>query len=577
MAINLLPSEEKTKAEKAKTTSQKVIAMTGPSRREKKRSSVKRGGVLTFFKGAFRKPVEQPESEAQVPEQKVSIEEHVQQSRPRDDQKPRITYQQEKPAPQPSTKKPTAQPLDYDQGGFIARFFRREPAQPLPEEKVGPTYDPEKEQFPKYSPIKAEKISGSTDRLRKRHGDVITVTTPTPEPTEHHAGVRVERRSFFARIGSWFRSLFSRASTAPTAIPKRPGESASLTRQEGVKYEVERKSAPAVYASKSVPAPAQPIAPPPAPMIPPPPPPPSAQATTPPAVVPAAPTTPPRPLSEQKSIPTPIELVADDKKEYVKPHSHPSTGKKEAPLLPEEKKKKHSFWDRMRKLFSRTSSAEQSAVRLHGQTAGDMITPSDGLNWEVNLVPEEALEQEISISRVLSLITYAIIAAGLVFGGWFWAHWYYNSITTSINKISNDITLADIQIRSYQTLQEDITALRQQIDDVQTLLDKHVYWSSIFTQIERYTSPDVYYQSMTADVNGSIRLTAVGKNYDAAIKQLMVLESADEFVTSVMVSDIAFQGPTETLATTAASIDPPVTFSITLTITPQIFYFPSSL
>ncbi len=577
MAINLLPSEEKTKADKAKSTPRKVIAMTGPSRREKKRSSVKRGGVLTFFKGAFRKPTEQPQAgqDMQVPEHKVKIEEHVRQAQPQSQEKPKITYQKTQPTATQAHK--PAQPLSRDRGGFIARLFRRETANPEPAATpTAPAYDPEAEQFPKYSTIKAEKISGPSERLKKRNGDVITVTTPTPEPVDREAEKSTERRSFFGRMVDWFRSLFARQAQEAPALPAVPADTEKDTQQPSVSFVTEVQPEPTVVSEKKVSLPP----PPPAPVV--------SQPEQKPSVAPVAPPPPPPPApkpepKKQEAVPvSPIELVAEEKSNILpKPEPKKDADVPMPPPPPVQQAAHVSLWARIKGMFSRSGKSEkggQPTASALGKSTGDVLSPQAGLNWEVNLVPEEALEQEISISRVLSLATFAIIAAGLVFGGWLWANWYYNSITTSINKISNDITIADIQISSYQNLQNEVSSLRQQIDDVQTLLDKHVYWSSIFTQIEQHTTPDVYFTNMTADVNGSIQLSAVGKNYDAAIKQLMVLQAADTFVTSVTVSDIAFQSVSEgTTTAVTTTVDAPVTFSISMTVTPQVFYFPASL
>ncbi len=231
-------------------------------------------------------------------------------------------------------------------------------------------------------------------------------------------------------------------------------------------------------------------------------------------------------------------------------------------------------------MFSKQPAAAGNGI---GKAGNAPFAGSAGMNWEVNLVPEEALEQEISVSRVLGLVTVAIVAAGLVFGGWLWANWYYNNVTQSIAEVNNQIAITDIKIRSYKNLQDDVAALQEQISDIKTLLDKHVYWSGVFTELEQYTSPDVYYTSLTADVNGSITLKAVGKDYDAAIKQLMVLNNANDFVNSVTVSDIVFASADDqtTTAVTQPSVtatkDTTVKFSVTMTVNPNIFYYPASL
>ncbi len=85
---------------------------------------------------------------------------------------------------------------------------------------------------------------------------------------------------------------------------------------------------------------------------------------------------------------------------------------------------------------------------------------------------------------------------------------------------------------------------------------------------------------MSVDVNGTVTLTAIGSSYENAVKQLMVMEKATDFVTEVTISDIVFQDITaEQLAgqedqiEMIASDEQMVKFNINLTVLPEIFYY----
>ncbi|MBI5037315.1 MAG: hypothetical protein HZC01_01205 [Candidatus Kerfeldbacteria bacterium] len=578
MAINLLPSEEKAKAKTEKQSREQTIVMTGPTHSEKSRSSVKRAGVLTFFKGAFSRPKKQvaDETAVRLPERKVNIEEHiVYRAAPALPEKKVITYV--KPAAKPVV---TPHPLPKDSGGFLARFMRRQSAPVAP---AVPT-QPLGERFPKYSPVRSEREVSQPVDDQHRHGDVITVTTVAGLSKSTHQG------SFFTRLLHWLRGLFARAEKPAVVKPAATEIEAMPTPVEpalSVRFKAAAVSSPIIAPTPKVIQPVRPTViapttPSPAPAI---------KFSKPvvssvpiPSVakpaVPAMPVVPPAPT-------IPIVQAVPKKKHATNEAMRMTEAQ---PMTQAEPKKQQlSGWMRLlqwfKELFHRPAAASHTLQAQAGLGAGAPL----GTNWEVNLVPEESLEQEISISRVMMLATFIVVAVGVVFGGWLWANWYYNSITTEINKMNNQIVIADIQIRSYEKMLNEINELRVQIDNVSTLLDKHVYWSSFFSELERATSPDVYFTSMSADVNGTVTLQAVGRNYDAAIKQLMVFEKAQSFVSDVTVSGIAFTGTlaesTNTTATSAIGSatpaarvgDTPVTFTVELTVQPAIFYFSPTL
>ena len=205
------------------------------------------------------------------------------------------------------------------------------------------------------------------------------------------------------------------------------------------------------------------------------------------------------------------------------------------------------------------------------------------MDWEVNLIPEDALEKEIPLSKILYLVMSLIISCALVFGGWLWANYYYNTISITINEISSEITIKNAEIGQYRQLQKDVSALRQTIGNVQGLLDKHVYWSEVFNKLEEYTVSGVYFKSMTADINGSVALSAVGKDYETAVRQLFVFDKASDFVTDITISNIVFaqESAASVIAPSSEEIIAPaingeesVAFTVNLSILPSIFYYP---
>lgn len=118
------------------------------------------------------------------------------------------------------------------------------------------------------------------------------------------------------------------------------------------------------------------------------------------------------------------------------------------------------------------------------------------------------------------------------------------------------------QILNFSELNKNIKSLGEEINLVQDVLNKHIYWNKFFALLEKYTLPEVFYGGITAGNNGALTLSASATNYEAVARQLKVLQQdqAKEFVESVAIN--------------AASIgDGGVRFSVNLILNPNLFYY----
>jgi len=99
MAINLLPSEHKTKFKKQKSeSSQQKIEMTSTEKFDNKESGIKKAGVLSFFKQSIAKPKEEKKEEQiqdkarSMPEKKVSLKQKISYKNILDGKVPKVEY-----------------------------------------------------------------------------------------------------------------------------------------------------------------------------------------------------------------------------------------------------------------------------------------------------------------------------------------------------------------------------------------------------------------------------------------------------------------------------------------------------
>ncbi len=588
MAINLLPVEEKQKSKSEKRESVTHIEMTGPGRLKKEKPRIKSGGVLGFFKQAFQKPKPQEKQEDFMFPEKKKIQKtsstFPQQEQPADSKKEKVVVYKKPP-------KEEAPPMKRKKPGIfkkVATFFSKlfSPAAKSSSGKTRPATP--KEGYPKYKPVKAEKVHEKNGKPLPPP-EVVKVTTkytePAPEP--ERMSIRPEKPAPVPVVTERSPQAEREPSLKPhpkeESVTPRKIELESPLQRKPKKKEKKQKQAPKpktekkpskffamikkwwhslknIFTRKKHPA------------------------------------VPPPPVEEA------VEPDKAKKKEDIRKYSLEQTPTPVA--LPEAESAQQKKADQMppvESLQKEIVHQEELAVPPPPPPPADTKKPTDspepeqaeeesadmkltkpqepdtgaqGIDWEVNLIPEDAVEVRIPFTRFLYLMLFVIVAAGVVFGGWLWANWYYNTITTEISEVNQEISITEIRINQYEEMTDEVKSMRQKIDNVTNLLDKHVYWSSIFAKLEAYTTADVYYTSMTSDVNGSLVLSAVGKDYNAAIRQFKIFERAHDFVTGVSMSDVAFVTADDAEETLTYTDNPRVRFTMSLVVEPTLYYYP---
>lgn len=628
MSINLLPTEEKVKSGKIKYTPTPIIEMTGPVKLEKSTSKAKRGGVLSFFKQAFDRPKPiVPDADKQLPQRKILLEEKVVFEKPKPQASPRPIIKMVAPKPE-SMQVRDAVPIGERMGNFFRSIFGarvKTPVVPAAEPQHTPAHA-----FPKYQPIRAEKMKVQEQALKPKPVEVITVTTNGKQPEPQHAQsaaplaarridipyegfpkvepafkvikqtsvplprLTLAHDSVWKKISRWLKKLFSRTpkqqitktTEAEVAAKPKVPEPNLVVRTE---QKIVLPQKPAYVPLPPLPKPTPVVQPVPRPMS-------LAEISKtsyltekslnqPVSVKPAA-ATPPSPAAR---IPVPTPPLKPIKPVVPLPPPpaavRPPPAKK-ASGIPWWKK----IWNAiLEKLKGMKSSGKKAAIKKTGSIQsipGVRLTDIQGngfekvpIEWEVNLVPEDSIEKEIPISKILIGTLCVIISMGIVFGGWITANYYYSNVTAKVSGLNGQIASNRIEINSYQDVQKNVRELNQSMANIETLLKKHVYWSGIFNKMENYTVHEVYFTSLTADVNGAVSLNAIGQNYEAAIKQLEVFKRASDFVSKVTVTGICFVQDEKCMGAESSNLlitpsKETVKFSVNLMVQPSIFYWP---
>jgi len=200
--------------------------------------------------------------------------------------------------------------------------------------------------------------------------------------------------------------------------------------------------------------------------------------------------------------------------------------------------------------------------------------------FSVNLVPEEIREKLIPKNRLA--ILFIIILAAIVFNGLIYIGLkiYFSEKEIEVKQVEQEISRVDTDISKYSGFQTELINLKDKAASVKKLLDRHVYWTKFLSYLEKYTIPEVYFTNMAADIGGVINLSAVGTDYESVARQYLVLKNASDFVNNLSITSVTTTStsisPESILAGTApAEAEVKITsvgFSISLTVTPDIFY-----
>ncbi len=186
---------------------------------------------------------------------------------------------------------------------------------------------------------------------------------------------------------------------------------------------------------------------------------------------------------------------------------------------------------------------------------------------EVNLIPEELLKiKELKFSHQLlnlsGLVVLTLLVVGAVYG---LLVWYQINITNKIKVVDGQIQTVNSEIDEYKQFKEEAVGYQRQLKDLESLLNRHLYWTQFFNLLAAHTIPQIYYQDIAADADrGSVILSAVAKNYESLARQLAAFQQADDLVENVSITSAAAQLDERGMVSE-------VSFNINLILKPKVF------
>lgn len=190
----------------------------------------------------------------------------------------------------------------------------------------------------------------------------------------------------------------------------------------------------------------------------------------------------------------------------------------------------------------------------------------------VNLIPEESIMQVTRPTRQLATVGIwalgAVLLSVLAIVG---MTLYERTLSKQTAQIQEDIRAVETDIATFSKVRSNATTLAQRTDRIQTLLDRHVYWTQFFQKLEEHTVDEVSYGSFTGSLSGAFGLDATGADLASVTRQVYAFEAADNFISDVSVLSASLLGSSND-ATSGAPTAPRASFTLDIIIQPDVLY-----
>ncbi len=158
---------------------------------------------------------------------------------------------------------------------------------------------------------------------------------------------------------------------------------------------------------------------------------------------------------------------------------------------------------------------------------------------EINLIPEELSNEsggphisKKAIAFALSILGSVLLIA-LAYGG---IKFYEDQIGSAVKTFDESIKQKKLKITEYDAERQAVEILQSKLVLLDGLLSNHLYWTKVFGKLEEYTIEDVYFIDFAASKEGSLLLSAAGKDYSSVARQIVAFQDAKDFVELVQIN-----------------------------------------
>lgn len=171
-------------------------------------------------------------------------------------------------------------------------------------------------------------------------------------------------------------------------------------------------------------------------------------------------------------------------------------------------------------------------------------------------------EEEKPKSKFGLPVALMVIAVVIVGGGFLVLFLLSRNLTTQQTSLNNNLKTLNIEQESLQPVEEKAKVLQAQLNSLQDILDNHLCWSDIFSDLEGMTIKKAFFKSLTGESsNRTLVLSAQTETYATLAEQLTVFDD------SPLVDSYTISGATLTTEDSQSALQ----FDVTLTLTENAF------
>jgi hypothetical protein len=183
---------------------------------------------------------------------------------------------------------------------------------------------------------------------------------------------------------------------------------------------------------------------------------------------------------------------------------------------------------------------------------------------EVNLVKGEIVKF-FDWQRGILIILVAVFVTMAVLSGIYWGISWWGA--SSQNSKNNDYLQryygVSKEIKDLSPQVDQILVFKIKLDQVNFLLERHIYWTNFFDFLEKNTLSNVYFSGFSGAISSNYSLSATTDNFDAIdaqIKKLLV----NQFIKGASVDSGTVSGQQG---------KPSVSFSLSFALDPKVFLY----
>jgi hypothetical protein len=144
---------------------------------------------------------------------------------------------------------------------------------------------------------------------------------------------------------------------------------------------------------------------------------------------------------------------------------------------------------------------------------------------DVNLIQEETDRYFDWNQNIAKLLFFAFLAVFLVIEVYIALSWIETKQLSQSDFFAQDFQKLNNEIREARTEAVEAQQFKDKLSLVESILDRHVYWTNFFSFLENNTLDSVYYSGFAGNIVGKYQLAANAKTFENISEQVSALRT----------------------------------------------------